>query len=1036
MIPLRVYLKGFMSYRDEATLSFDGASLWVLSGPNGAGKSAIFDAITFALYGTHRGGSQNAKDLINHQSDALEVEFDFIMDGEAYRVRRTVSRRGQVTREAFVLRATGPEPESDTASVQGFKDWRERVIGLEYETFTSSVVLLQGQSEKLLDMQPRERHKALSELIDLSPYERLHKTAGERRQHHKSLAEHHVSQLQNTPAVSDEELLAAENAVKRTDKEWREAGDRVDGLIELVGSAKSWERLSGELVERRGEAEKAQGLLDREEEIRASFERLQQIKQTLPVLESFVSDKERLANNKRDTTEAQEKRQVIESELEEATGEKKAADGEVERLTSLIGELKSTDAGLAELVSKLKPEAEHLERLNEAQVELDEAKEKLDALPPDLEQTIRHAEKEDDRLAQAERALPWLKQLVRARTSLGEAVLAERRTSDGLEALIPQLQEREDECECLSNEAEVARKEEDELNHCVTRDQAKCDDARKRHASFDGVSTRPTCELCGQEITQEHVEQEMARLDARVTETEAELEDSKNRREQATSRLKELQKELGEAETARGGLLKERERLENERRQAGRDARRHAEQAEDSFNSLPISYQSRVASQVPEGAEWTATIYPTDPELEELKKEVDGKVAHAKHLRELREQLGRKQRWDESFRSVSQRLSKLLETLSWDEARSARDDLAAHQTSRQELRIEMARLEETHREAAEEAGKCDEIVEKLSRELQENETETKTLQAARKEIERTLHVGLERLPNGWREQAEAAGSEELQNWREDRDELDQYETLASEMEHARRSRTGLEKRISELGVWINEIPEEARRPAGEVEEELSDARSWAEEKDTERRKAEWHFGELRRRREQRQELENLRREAERQRRAYDTLHNLLGPRGVQARLMRVAERDLVSLANETLDGLSRGRMRLELREGGDQQKALDLEVLDNDTGSNPVAVSLTSGSQRFRIAVSLALAIGRYKGQQARRIRSVIIDEGFGSLDKNSRDDMIRVLDDLQQALDRIILVSHQEEFANAFSNGYAVSLEDDSSKVVLSQLP
>ena len=48
---------------------------------------------------------------------------------------------------------------------------------------------------------------------------------------------------------------------------------------------------------------------------------------------------------------------------------------------------------------------------------------------------------------------------------------------------------------------------------------------------------------------------------------------------------------------------------------------------------------------------------------------------------------------------------------------------------------------------------------------------------------------------------------------------------------------------------------------------------------------------------------------------------------------------------------------------------------------------------------------------------------------------MIRVLDDLQQALDRIILVSHQEEFVNAFSNGYAVSRTDDSSEVALLQL-
>ena len=56
MIPVRVKLAGFLSYADERELSFDGSSLWLLSGPNGSGKSAVFDAITYCLFGEHRGG--------------------------------------------------------------------------------------------------------------------------------------------------------------------------------------------------------------------------------------------------------------------------------------------------------------------------------------------------------------------------------------------------------------------------------------------------------------------------------------------------------------------------------------------------------------------------------------------------------------------------------------------------------------------------------------------------------------------------------------------------------------------------------------------------------------------------------------------------------------------------------------------------------------------------------------------------------------------------------------------------------------------
>lgn len=119
-------------------------------------------------------------------------------------------------------------------------------------------------------------------------------------------------------------------------------------------------------------------------------------------------------------------------------------------------------------------------------------------------------------------------------------------------------------------------------------------------------------------------------------------------------------------------------------------------------------------------------------------------------------------------------------------------------------------------------------------------------------------------------------------------------------------------------------------------------------------------------------------------------------------------------------------MRLELRgaEGDEElsEKALDLVIYNYETGAQPLPVALVSGSQRFRIAVSLALAVGRYAGEEARAIESVIIDEGFGCLDTNGRDDMIQELNRLQEQLSRILLVSHQEEFARAFSNGYAIT--------------
>ena len=53
-------------------------------------------------------------------------------------------------------------------------------------------------------------------------------------------------------------------------------------------------------------------------------------------------------------------------------------------------------------------------------------------------------------------------------------------------------------------------------------------------------------------------------------------------------------------------------------------------------------------------------------------------------------------------------------------------------------------------------------------------------------------------------------------------------------------------------------------------------------------------------------------------------------------------------------------------------------------------------------------------------------------LDEAGRRELVDELQNLTGLLDRIILVTHQEEIARAFPNGYQIRLEDESSKVSL----
>src|SRR5437667_1226558 len=95
MIPRRVSLRGFLCYRDEQEIDFWGASLWMLAGLNGSGKSSIFDAVTYALFGHHRGGGENAHELINKDSDRASIAVEFALAGERFQIHRTLQRTKQ-----------------------------------------------------------------------------------------------------------------------------------------------------------------------------------------------------------------------------------------------------------------------------------------------------------------------------------------------------------------------------------------------------------------------------------------------------------------------------------------------------------------------------------------------------------------------------------------------------------------------------------------------------------------------------------------------------------------------------------------------------------------------------------------------------------------------------------------------------------------------------------------------------------------------------------------------------------------------------
>jgi DNA repair exonuclease SbcCD ATPase subunit len=231
---------------------------------------------------------------------------------------------------------------------------------------------------------------------------------------------------------------------------------------------------------------------------------------------------------------------------------------------------------------------------------------------------------------------------------------------------------------------------------------------------------------------------------------------------------------------------------------------------------------------------------------------------------------------------------------------------------------------------------------------------------------------------------------------------------------------------------IADIPEPARRDPEEVEAERRAAAERQDACQQQYNQADKRLDQLRDQQQQRAELSAQHRAADRQRHLWRRLADLLGRGHLQRDLVRSAERQIVEYAGAILDRLSSGTLHIDLRPGDDDaaEQAFDLAAR-TDAVPEWIDVQFLSGSQRFRVAVALSLAIGQYATQSRRPVRSVIIDEGFGCLDAENRQTMIQELHNLRQHLDRIILVTHQDDIAQAFPDGYTCEPNNGTTKLI-----
>jgi len=794
--------------------------------------------------------------------------------------------------------------------------------------------------------------------------------------------------------------------------------------------------------------------LQRSEAIERDANRLDELKSVLPPLEYSVGERDQMQLASAREKQCREAAQRGDQKIDEAKTVRDALQNEIEAQREKQAEEAETREAASARLLQIAPVLQAQKEIESLQIELRNLELEMGNFAPDLDAQIQHEHDALTETRQAQTAFSPLSRLANAREK--------RRDAQREYSLCHQ--KWLDVCaghEKLKEEYSALQKTqaENETDLQAARDNATqkatlLQQIRAQITRFQQVENDSSCHYCGQKLTPAHRVRESERLQ---NETAKAQHEEKTAREALKAAVKiqaasgqnaqSLQEKIEVLyETARGA--KER------KKSADREIETALQTVLVAWRELPEEFAFRAMENgAQNGNDENSTVeailesgsYPTPSDLQAIREQAKSLATREKKIANIQVQLQQRATKAALIEKSANRFNELQREYSLSQRQQAQID---ERKSKQQLNVAARQMNDIVKEIA---GKTS-TLQTIQKELHALEkaggeavTEAAIMAERQKEIARMLGNTKAQLPESWREFFEIATREKIESLQKEESELEKMRAreLRAELQSAREQENIRREQAEQLARDINEIPIKARRDVAELENEAAQIKSELDEKAGQHAKAQSEYSGLEDQRAQRQKIEEQLAVAETGARRHKLLADALGREGLQRRLLREAENIITDAANGILDRISGGTLRLELKaeevsNARGKSKALDLVAYNSLSSETQEATALAflSGSQRFRVAVALALGIGHYATQgHARRAEAVIIDEGFGSLDKQGLREIIEELHGLQSVLKRVILVSHQDEFAHAFSNRYLIELENGTSRATLQQV-
>ena len=370
MIPIQLTIQGLYSYQKKQTIDFrtlTDANLFGIFGSVGSGKSSILEAITFALYGkTDRlnlSGDNRNYNMMNLKSNELLIEFVFETgkNQTAYRAVVSGKRNSKQFEEVKKLdRTTYKKVDETWFPIE--PSALENAIGLSYENFKRTIIIPQGQFQEFLQLGNKDRTLMLKELFNLGKFELYYKTVALESRNNEQKQNLH-GQLQQLGEIDPNKTVELETQLLELKKV-------LDELDEKIKSRQQQETQFQQLLELTKKLETAKATLENLQKQEPDFIQLE--KKTHEYEKCVLQFKNLLDTLETSTKKVAEKTKQIETDSLKLENEK----AEIIKSETILNEIKPAYEA-REILKQRAGELEKLLQIRKLDITISEENERL-----------------------------------------------------------------------------------------------------------------------------------------------------------------------------------------------------------------------------------------------------------------------------------------------------------------------------------------------------------------------------------------------------------------------------------------------------------------------------------------------------------------------------------------------------------------------------------------------------------------------------------------------------------------------------------